>query len=236
MSGNEPDQHGVLSYRVGYRESEIPRKYSGWLHFWCMSGTSIAIIAGCLVLLKKTTPLEWLTVPLTYLYANFAEYIGHRGPMHHRRKGLSTVYRHTTIHHRFYTDQYFGFEGPRDFHALLLPPSLLVFFFGLFAVPVGVVLYSLVTPNTGLLFVATAVFYFLTYEWLHFCYHLRDEAFLLRFPFVRKLRQLHLNHHNPRLMNQYNFNITIPIFDWLFGTIYKKERAKKGVVSKTKRA
>ncbi len=36
-----------------------------------------------------------------------------------------------------------------------------------------------------------------------------------------RLRHHHTVHHDPRLMNRYNFNITYPIFDWLFGTWYR---------------
>jgi hypothetical protein len=45
---------------------------------------------------RDVTPREWLTLPLTFLYANLAEYWGHRGPTHHLKRGLRLVYeRHT---------------------------------------------------------------------------------------------------------------------------------------------
>jgi sterol desaturase/sphingolipid hydroxylase (fatty acid hydroxylase superfamily) len=39
-----------------------------------------------------------------------------------------------------------------------------------------------------------------------------------------RLRQLHTLHHRPELMQTHNFNITYPIGDWLFGTLYRGRR------------
>lgn len=51
----------------------------------------------------------------------------------------------------------------------------------------------------------------------------RDEdenkgSWLLDLPGVRRMRQLHLSHHDPAIMQRGNFNITWPICDRLFGT------------------
>lgn len=211
----------VREFRIDHRDHTAPRWYSGWLHFWFTSIVSVGGIAVCLYFLDGVTWKEWLTVPITLAYANLAEYLGHRGPMHRKQPLLSMVYLHTTIHHRFFTHDSFGYSEPRDFHALLLPPSILLFFFGLFAAPVGVALYWFLSSNVALLFVASALFYFVSYEWMHFCYHAPPDSPVLRLPFMLALRQHHLTHHNPKLMTHYNFNITVPVFDWLFKTTYR---------------
>ncbi len=162
-----------------------------------------------------------MTIPLTFLYANLAEYLGHRGPMHHRTRFLGKVFeRHTVEHHSFFTDEAPMFESTQDYKAVLFPPILLVFFIGCFAVPVGALLYYLVSPNVCFLFVLTAVLYFLNYELLHFGYHSDPESWPGRLPFMSRLRKHHITHHNRRLMTRYNFNITYPICDRLFGTLY----------------
>ena len=112
----------------------------------------------------------------SFLLANVAEYFGHRGPMHHRTKGLGLVYRrHTQQHHHFFTHEAMAFESSHDFRMVLFPPVLLLFFLGAIATPLGALFFALGSPNAGWLFVATAMGYFLTYEWLHFCYHLPAE-------------------------------------------------------------
>jgi hypothetical protein len=214
----------TTGFRERYRSNEIPVWYSGRVHFIVTSMLPIAGIIACAMMVENVTLLEALTVPITFVYANFTEYIGHKGPMHHRWRYLSSIYRHTTVHHAFYTHSDFGFDGDRDFHALLLPPSILLFFFGGFAIPIGVVLFFIFSANVAYLFVATALAYFLCYELLHFCYHVREDSPLLRLPFMRKLRRHHLEHHNPSLMQHHNFNITFPIFDWVFGTTVNRDR------------
>lgn len=64
--------------------------------------------------------------------------------------------------------------------------------------------------------------YFILYEIVHYASHLPLGHWALSFRHFRRMRQHHLDHHNPRLMEKYNFNIVFPLFDYVFGT--KKER------------
>jgi hypothetical protein len=133
--------------------------------------------------------------------------------MHHRTRGFGLVYeRHTRQHHRFFTHVAMPVDSLRDLRAVLFPPILMTFFLATFALPVALLLARFTSGNVGWLFAATALAYFLNYEVLHLVYHL---------PFVGRLRRLHQDHHDPRLMAQYNFNITYPIGDRLFGTRYR---------------
>jgi len=52
-------------------------------------------------------------------------------------------------------------------------------------------------------------------------YHLPTRYAVARWPLVGRLRRLHQDHHDPRLMARYNFNITCPIGDRLLGTLYR---------------
>lgn len=210
----------AAEFRAAYRAEHVGPGYRGRLHLAFTSLLCLAVIAGCLAALENVRSLEWLAVPLTFLYANLVEYFGHRGPMHHPRPGLRLVYeRHARQHHRFFTDRRMAFEGPRDYKAVLFPPVLIVFYLAGFALPAGLVLAWLAGDNVALLFVATAVAYFLNYEWLHFAYHAPRDARVSRLPGMATLRRLHTRHHDPRFMQRANFNITYPIGDWLFGTL-----------------
>ena len=215
----------VEDFRAAYRREHIGPRYRGGLHLAFTSLVCLAVIAGCLWALQGVRPLEWLAVPLTFLYANLVEYFGHRGPMHRPLPGLGLIYeRHARQHHRFFTDGRMEYDGPRDYKAVLFPPVLIVFYLAGFALPAGLLLAWLAGDNVALLFVATAVAYFLNYEWLHFAYHAPRGARVSRLPGMAALRRLHSRHHDPRLMRRANFNITYPIGDWLFGTLDRNGR------------
>lgn len=213
----------VEKARAEIRARRIPPSYSGPLHLATTVTLSLLIAIASLAMLDDVTALEWLTIPLTFLYANLSEYLGHRGPMHHKRRFLSAIFqRHSVEHHAFFTHEAPTFDSTRDYKAVLFPPLMIFFFFGSFAAPVGALLYWLVSPNVCFLFIATAILYFLNYELLHFAYHLDPETRIGRLPLIRRLRKHHITHHDRSLMTRYNFNITYPICDALFGTLYKR--------------
>jgi hypothetical protein len=209
----------VAAFREAYRAENIGPSYSGALHFAFTSIGSLAVIAIAIALVKSPSALELVTVPLTFLFANFVEYRGHRGPMHQRTAGLSLLFeRHTQQHHRFFTHDSMRYETTRDFKMVLFPPVMLLFFLGAIAAPTALVLFLVATRNVALLYVATAMGYFLTYEWLHLCHHTPPDGMLGRIRLLRLLRAHHQAHHDPKAMTTGNFNITFPICDWLFGT------------------
>lgn len=206
-------------YRAAFRHENIGPNYSGKAHFAFVLVFALGGIALCIWQLQAVSPLEWLAVPLTFLYANLVEYVGHRWVMHRSVPGLTLIYkRHAGQHHRFFTDRHMALEGWQDCKVVLFPAVLMIFFFGLFAAPIGLLLAWLATANVAWLFVATALGYYLNYELLHLAYHVPDDSRLLNVPFLRRLRRLHHRHHDTALMTHKNFNITYPIGDWVFRT------------------
>ena len=214
----------VRQARVAFRERRISPRYSGPLHLATTIGIGVLIALASGMMLEDVRSPEWLTIPVTFLYANLSEYLGHRGPMHHKTRLLAGIFqRHTIEHHSFFTNEAASFESTKDYRAVLFPPILLIFFFGCFALPAAAVLYFLISPNVGYLFVLTSMLYFLNYELLHFAYHCDPTSWLGRLPLIANLRKHHVTHHDKRLMTRYNFNITYPICDYLFGTRYREE-------------
>ncbi len=210
----------VRRYREEHRATRIGPRYRGWAHFGFTSGASLLAIAALLSRVDDPTARELSAVPLTFLFANLAEYRGHRGPMHHRTRFLGLLHeRHTLQHHRFYTHDAMAAESSRDFQMTLFPPVLLLFFLGGIAAPCGLAVFLLAGANAGWLFTATAMAYFLTYEWLHWSYHQPAGTWIGRRALVRRLREHHRVHHDPAWMQRANFNITFPICDRLFGTV-----------------
>ncbi len=213
----------TANYRQRFHAQETSENYRGWAHF----GLTIIVCTTAMVValwrLENVTPLEWLTIPIAFLYGVAVEYIGHRGPMHHKFPLLGIVFeRHAQQHHRFFTHEAMAFESSRDFKAVLFPPVMLVFFFGCFALPMGLILFWLFSANVAWLFVFTAVAYFFNYELFHFAYHVQPDTKLGRNRVIMWLKQLHQNHHNPALMQTHNFNITYPLGDWVMGTLYRQ--------------
>jgi hypothetical protein len=215
------DVASVLAFREEYRKSSVGRLYSGWVHFAFTTVSALGIIAFAAARVHAVRPAEWLVLPLGFLFANAGEYFGHKGPMHRPARGLRLLFqRHTREHHHFFTSEAMHYESSRDFKMVLFPPVMLLFFLGLLAVPVAALLFALVSANAGWLFVAVAMGYFLTYEWLHFAYHLHPASWIGRLPLMGALRRHHTRHHDLSLMGKYNFNITFPICDWVFNTTW----------------
>ncbi len=206
-------------YREHYRQAHISRYYVGTLHLAFVLAFTLGGMAAAVGEIENLRWVEWLTLPATFLYANFVEYVGHRWVMHRPVKGLMLIFhRHTRQHHRFFTSRSMAMDSPLDFRAVLFPPVLMLFFFAAFALPAGALLALIASPNVGWLFVIMALAYYLNYELLHLAYHLPNESRWTQLDVLRRLRTLHQDHHAPSLMAHKNFNITYPIFDWLFGT------------------
>lgn len=206
-------------YRDTYR-TRITGWYNGWLHvsvIYTIGFTALFIyIAG----MQDITALEWMTVPLTFLMCNFFEWWIHRYIMHRPSKIplFRAVYsRHTLMHHQFFTEKEMRFAGEHDFRVTFFPPYALVVF-TLMSIPAALVLGWLVSANVGWLFITTTTSMYLIYEFMHFCCHIDENAFVRHMPFVNTLRRHHTAHHNQNIMMERNMNLTFPIMDWLFGT------------------
>lgn len=221
----------VAGWRAQHRTT-YSRWYWGWGHFAFTTVACLGIIALAISRVHAVRAAEWLTIPVSFLIANAAEYFGHRGPMHQPAKGLGLVYlRHALEHHRFFTHDAMAYESSRDFRMVLFPPVMLLFFLGGIATPIAALCFLLLSPTVGWLFVATAMSYFLSYEWLHFCYHLPHDSRVARLPFLPALRAHHTAHHNQELMAKWNFNITFPLCDAVMGTRWTGEPASSAATS-----
>jgi len=209
----------TAAFREQHRSRHIGPHYNGWLHFAVTTLGSLGAIAFALYHVDAPSALELAAVPVFFLIANLGEYFGHRGPMHHFTARLGIIFeRHTQQHHRYYTHDAMAASSHHDFQMVLFPPVMLLFFLGGLAAPIGLVLGLLGTPNLGWLFAATAIGYFLTYEWLHWSYHQPDDGWIGRRALVRVLRKHHTIHHDVSRMTRVNFNITFPIADAIMGT------------------
>ncbi len=219
------NEDAVRNYRKHFREKYIAQDYNGRRHLVMTVLSTFAVIALSLYNLENVMTLEWLAIPGAFLVSNFVEYLGHKGPMHKKTRFLEEIFqRHAVQHHSFFTHEHMTYDKDLDFNAVLFPPVMLLFFFGGIATTVGMISYLVFGANVAWLFVFTVTVYFLNYEVLHFLYHVHEDAWTSKLPLMAGLRRHHTIHHDRSLMNEYNFNITYPIFDLIFGTSYKEEK------------
>ena len=207
-----------IGFRQEYR-SRILGWYHGYVHvviIYAMGAAAFYVYVAHIAV----SALEWLTVPLTFLFTNVFEWAVHRYIMHRpvNIKGLRAIYeRHTLNHHQFFSDEEMRFRDHKDWRVTLFPPYALVVFI-LMSIPAAVILGLIFTPNVGWLFISTTTAMYLIYEFMHFCCHVDENWFVRHCPFVNTLRRHHTAHHNARLMMEVNMNLTFPIADWLLGT------------------
>jgi sterol desaturase/sphingolipid hydroxylase (fatty acid hydroxylase superfamily) len=198
---------------------EQPGWYSPLAHLVLPALFGLGVIALAIASLQELRPIELLTVPLVLVFANASEWRIHRDLLHKRNPIAPILYdRHTPVHHRVYTEQSMEIGDAREFRLVLLPAFAIVLIL-LAVLPIAALLGWLFSPNVALLFVATDIGYTLAYEWLHLAYHLPASSRIGRLELIRRLRRHHARHHDPRLMQRWNFNVTIPLWDWVRGTI-----------------
>jgi Fatty acid hydroxylase superfamily len=194
--------------------ARIGRWYRGEAHFAFTFVTSLGVIALYLSRLHGVRPLEWLAVPAFFLFCGFVEHLEHRYLLHQRRLGGFAFRIHTIEHHAYFTLEEFRPEDRRDYFYVLFPPLLLLGYMTFLATGFGALFYWLVSPNVGFLVAATAALYFFLYELIHFGSHLEWQL-----PLFKQLGEHHRRHHKTELMTTRNFNVVLPLFDWLFGTL-----------------
>jgi hypothetical protein len=202
----------------------IPRWYSPTLHLAVPTAVGLAVMAGAVSRMHGLHPVELLTVPLTLLAAFGFEWRVHQLVLHRRTKGLGLLYdRHELQHHVVFTFDDMAMRERREWW-LVLMPAYAVVLVALLSAPIAAGAGALFGANTGCLYLVASMFFFLSYEWLHLAYHLPRESLIGRNALIARLREHHRRHHDPRLMKRWNFNVTVPVFDWIHGRVWSPER------------
>lgn len=205
----------------------IPRWYLPWLHLGVPSSFGLGIIASCIWLLGPLHAWHLATIPVTYLLANIGEWRAHKYWLHKRSKLAPVLYdRHTPEHHMVYVTHDMAMKSRQEFRLVLIPAyGIMLIFLGML-VPAAALWWAGLR-NVALLFIATDMGYVLSYEWLHLSYHLPPNSFVGRLSPIKRLRRHHAIHHDPRLMQKWNFNVTVPLWDWVKGTIAHDPEAER---------
>ncbi len=197
---------------------EIPSRYSPTLHISLTVGSGLAVLILAMFMIRELSFYELLTVPVMWLLANLGEWYAHKYILHRRVPGMTILYdQHTPRHHVVYPHDEMAIESRRELHLVLIPPFG-VAMITLSASPFAAAFGYFWSANAGWLVLVAVALYMVSYEVTHLLYHLPEDHFITRSRAVRFLREHHRRHHDPRLMQRWNFNVTVPLWDVILGT------------------
>lgn len=200
----------------------IPRWYSPLGHIAGTVGIGVAAIVLAAIKLDDVRWTQLLIVPAVIAFSNAFEWWAHREVLHRPRPLLRSLYeQHTPRHHRLYVYGDMAVRDRREWKFVLMP-ALGVLGIVVAASPIALAAGLLLGANVGWLTLLTQALYVVTYELTHLAYHLPDGHPVKRIGLLRRLGEHHARHHDPALMARWNFNVTIPLFDLLFGTVAPK--------------
>lgn len=221
----EHDAVAILEARQAARarvQASIPKRYNPWLHLAGTVSVGVATLVVGAFMVHRPTIWEWLTVPITFLVANAFEWRAHKYTLHRRHWPLQELYdRHTPQHHVVFGYDDMAVRRFEELRLVLIPAVGVASVVVVSAIP-ALLLGWLWSPNRGWLMLMTSAFYVVGYELSHMSYHLPPDSFIGRLWLVRVLREHHRRHHHVRLMQKWNFNVTIPIWDFVRGTVVPK--------------
>lgn len=192
--------------------------YSPFLHLAITTVSSLALIVAGVVILEGVRPWEVAFAFGVLLLANATEWRLHRDVLHKRTWFAPVLYdRHTPQHHMIYITEDMAVRSRREWRLVLVPSyAALLAFVGL--TPILAALWLLGQHNLAAIFVIVSMAYIVTYEWMHLAYHQPENSFVGSLRLVRVLRRHHALHHDPQLMQRWNFNVTLPLWDLVRGT------------------
>jgi hypothetical protein len=200
--------------------AQIPEWYRPAAHLLLPAFGGIVIAGLALSRLHDVRPWQLAFVPVFLVLGNAIEWHAHRGLLHRRTRYLELLYlRHTPIHHALYVSDAMAIRSTRELRFILLP-GYGILIIAAASSPMALALLWLDQPNLAALWVACAVGYLLAYEWLHLSYHLPESSSVGRLRMIGWLRRHHALHHAPHLMQRWNFNVTVPLWDHVRGTVH----------------
>ncbi len=198
--------------------ARVPRGYSPFLHLVIPSVLALGVVDATVSLMRS---VRWWQLALVAVFMgvmNALEWHAHRGVLHRHTRPLEALHRRHLQHHAVYVRGDMAMRDPRELRIVFLPAVGILAVFAL-ALPAALVFLFAGQRNLALLWVATSVGYVMAYEWLHLAWHLPEDGLAARLPVLRSLRRLHEIHHDPGLGNRCNLNVTVPLWDWLHGTL-----------------
>lgn len=196
----------------------LPNGYSPVAHLSATAGIGLAaLIAGYVAIERFHWPL--LAIAATFfVLANLVEWLAHKYLLHRRQRLFEPLYdQHVPRHHVFYIEDRMAVAVRGEWRFVLMP-SRAVLAIAVLAIPLALAVAALFGGDCGWVAIMTIGSYTSFYEVSHLCYHLPPAHLVQRVGLIRWLSRHHARHHDPRLMRAWNFNVTVPLWDFLLGT------------------
>jgi Fatty acid hydroxylase superfamily len=169
---------------------------------WCLGGFVVGVVFGSF--------FEW----------TLHRYVMHR-PIWNFRYAFQA---HAVVHHQtFKADQTYHLQDEKDKETIPM-----AWWNGPVLIAIGVIPFALISWAIGEWgftlggFLAFAIYYG-TYEYIHWCMHLPKARRVEKPWWFRKLNGHHLLHH--RYMHK-NFNVVLPLADFLLGTLILRAKTR----------
>lgn len=191
-----------------------PGFYTTWVQLFVPSIVAISIIIYHVFQIEITKYCILLSVALWIVF-NLMEWFIHKYLFHRKTAFFEFFYTsHTKQHHVIFISEDMTIRNIDEIKMVMVAFRALVLL-GLFLTSVYYIVKSIGYINQSHIFISTALFYIFQYEWLHLCYHL---PYIKDLPIIKRLARLHTVHHNTRYMKDWNFNVSLPLWDLILGT------------------
>lgn len=216
----------MSEFRERFRSEKIPSYYNGILHLLINLSLLLLMIIGSFYKIQNFTWPSFLKYFLiVYVCGNLVIFLIHKYLLHRIVPGFKFAYKiHSKWHHTFFTNEFSVPDKTQDFFILFFPISV-VLGFGLGFMPAAYFgLGQVLGIDAALYIMGFSALYFLSYEIVHFSSHLPKTHFVLKLPLFKFMYKHHLDHHNPKLMHNYNFNIVYPLFDFVFCNNFQNKK------------
>jgi hypothetical protein len=209
------------------RRRQVPAEpgfYSPWLHLGTTLVSGLLVIVASALALQGVRWWELAFAAAVFVIASALEWCVHRFAMHCPGRSPGLYQRHAMLHHVVYRRDDMAIRAASELRIVLLKPWV-VPGVTVALTPTLLVLTWAGQRNLAALLALVAVSYILLYEGLHLMCHLPLRSPFAAWPLLAWLRHHHALHHDPQWMRTWNFNIAVPLWDLLLGTL---RRAPEG--------
>ncbi len=205
--------------RARFRATNPPG-YRAWRHVALVAGF---VLVGSALTLPRALPFvasDLLRIVAIFVLLVLGEYASHRWAMHVDVFPHAVHHRHVVEHHGFFTRRAMAVEDREDLRWVLFPPWAMPLLVATVA-PTAAALGWFAGARVAWLFLFEVVAYYGLYEVVHMLAHLPAEHPWAGRRLVRAATRHHRVHHDPALMDRWNFNFVVPLGDVLFGTTWR---------------
>lgn len=164
-------------------------------------------------------------IAIGVLFATFFEWTLHKYVMHRPVGKFRYAFQaHAVVHHQvFKADKTYHLQNEEDKHTIPM-----AWWNGPVLILIGITPFALLSWVVGeWAFVVGGLIafsaYYATYEYIHWCMHLPKARRVEKPWWFRRLNGHHLLHH--RYMHK-NFNVVLPLADWILGTLMLRAKTR----------